>query len=173
MVATSDLKTLYSNFKKAFVKGDAETCVRTLPQLKLKLAEATALALADEAITASAEQLTIARDVLEHAVFLAVQMRDEAMFERNFSQAKTFYAATRYGWISMQHSPGPGPGPCCCFALAAGLLPCHDCDGLLCHRRAATSQPATDRRRPLIPSPIGAAPACRPRRRRTCWSGST
>ena len=36
-------------------------------------------------------------DVLEQAVFLSVRLQDEAAFERNYLQLKTYYTDTRRG----------------------------------------------------------------------------
>ena len=38
---------------------------------------------------------TFAGDILEHAVLLSVKLKDDAAFERNYLQLRTYYTDTR------------------------------------------------------------------------------
>lgn len=125
MVA-SDLAAAHKQFKQAFDKGDAATCTRLLSSLKLLLAKAGALGVNETTVTANNEDLAIARDVLEYAVFLGIKQEDETMFERNYAQLKTLYAVTRCGVVfasslgTIAASAGSHwvhrPGRCCSWA---------------------------------------------------------
>lgn len=106
MVA-SDLAAAHKQFKQAFDKGDAATCTRLLSSLKLLLAKAGALGVNESTVTANNEDLAIARDVLEHAVFLGIKQEDETIFERNYAQLKTLYAVTRYECCCYHHTITP------------------------------------------------------------------
>lgn len=85
----------FKQFKTAFDKNDLQTCVSLLSQLKLQLTQITALAVTSDEIKASKDELLLARDILEHGVFLSVKLEDEEVFERNFAQLKSYYGATR------------------------------------------------------------------------------
>lgn len=93
----AELQAAFKQFKGAFDKNDLATCSRLLTGLKLQLAQMSALGMHAEDIKASNQDLLLAREVLEHAVLLGVKLEDEAVFERNFAQLKSYYAATRRG----------------------------------------------------------------------------
>jgi len=82
-------------FKKAFSKGDLSGCTRMLSTLKLALTTLPALPPNNEQTPTAQQELMLARDVLEHAVFLSVKLKDETLFERNYAQLKTYYTDTR------------------------------------------------------------------------------
>lgn len=64
-------------------------------------------------------QCAAAGDILEQAVFLSVRLQDEAAFERNYLQLKTYYTDTkcaprgilRCQPLSMHAPEGNGPAP--------------------------------------------------------------
>lgn len=121
MVA-SDLAAAHKQFKQAFDKGDAATCTRLLSNLKLLLAKAGALGVNESTVTANNEDLAMARDVLEHAVFLGIKQEDETMFERNYAQLKTLYAVTRY-WVASINTLVGETTPCCAQNAAGPITP--------------------------------------------------
>lgn len=64
-----------------------------------------------------------AGDVLEQAVFLSVRLQDEAAFERNYLQLKTYYTDTRQG-CPQSSVPHPALEPLlpCSMGAAAPML---------------------------------------------------
>eukprot|EP00873_Tetraselmis_striata_P002417 jgi/Tetstr1/422681/TSEL_013479.t1 len=98
LAAMADLKAATKQcdqFKKAFSKGDLSGCTRMLSTLKLALTTLPALPPNNEQTPTAQQELMLARDVLEHAVFLSVKLKDETLFERNYAQLKTYYTDTR------------------------------------------------------------------------------
>ncbi|KAK9829073.1 hypothetical protein WJX72_003760 [[Myrmecia] bisecta] len=85
----------FEQFKAAINKGDLQSAKRLLSGLKLSLTKLPALPPFFEKTPSAQQELLLARDVLEHAVSLSVKLQDEAAFERNFLQLKTYYTDTR------------------------------------------------------------------------------
>lgn len=76
-------------------KRNYSACQDTLVELKLHLTNFPALPPRFEASPTASDEMLLARDILEQAVLLSVQMQDEASFERNFLQLNTYYTDTR------------------------------------------------------------------------------
>ncbi|KAK3258309.1 hypothetical protein CYMTET_32642 [Cymbomonas tetramitiformis] len=87
---------ILDSFKAAFNSGDVQKAKSLLSSLKVKLTEFTSLPPFFEDTPTAPKELMIAREVLEHAVLLSVKLEDQAMFERQFAQLKTFYTDTRH-----------------------------------------------------------------------------
>lgn len=85
----------FSRFKDQISKNNVDEASRLLSQLKLQLTEFSALPPLYERTPTAQQELLLARDILEHAVVLSVKLEDEAAFERNFLQLKTYYTDTR------------------------------------------------------------------------------
>ncbi|EIE22372.1 hypothetical protein COCSUDRAFT_37026 [Coccomyxa subellipsoidea C-169] len=79
----------------AVSRNDLSTATRILNTLKLKLTELPALPPLLQQTPTAQKELLVARDVLEQAVSLSVKLQDEAAFERNYLQLKTYYTDTR------------------------------------------------------------------------------
>jgi 26S proteasome regulatory subunit N12 len=88
-------KKLFTSFKQAYGKGDVAAAESILLQLKLKLIELPGLPPLFEDCPTRADALALARDVLEQAVLLSVHSSDDAGFERNFNQLRTYYTDAR------------------------------------------------------------------------------
>eukprot|EP00898_Chlorokybus_atmophyticus_P004503 jgi/Chlat1/5053/Chrsp33S05053 len=91
-----ELQKLFDSFKQAYAVGDLKRCSDLLVQLKIKLTEFSSLPPLYKESQSSIQELTVARDILEHAVLLSVRLRDEAAFERNFQQLKAYYTDTTH-----------------------------------------------------------------------------
>ncbi|KAI3976266.1 hypothetical protein MKX01_021808 [Papaver californicum] len=85
-------------FKAASVRNDLDTCNNLLSQLKVMLTGFRSLPSLLEETPNSVHELTIAKDIYEHAVVLSVKAEDEDAFERNFFQLKPYYTDTA-GWL--------------------------------------------------------------------------
>mmetsp|Transcript_12269 Transcript_12269/g.26462 ORF Transcript_12269/g.26462 Transcript_12269/m.26462 type:complete len:264 (+) Transcript_12269:65-856(+) len=85
----------FEKFKAAYSKNDLKTAESILAQLKLKLIQFPALPPLFEKSATAQQELLLAREVLEHAVLLAVKQASDDAMERRFLQLKTFYADTR------------------------------------------------------------------------------
>ncbi|KAL6349552.1 hypothetical protein AAG906_034209 [Vitis piasezkii] len=81
-------------FKAAFVRSDFDTCTKLLSQLKVLLTEFRSLPPLFEDSPNAVHELTIARDIYEHAVVLSVKTEDQDAFERDFFQLKPYYTDT-------------------------------------------------------------------------------
>lgn len=79
----------------AFGKGDLAACKQLLSRLKLELTKLPALPPVYEQSANAQQQLLLARQVLELAVYLSVKQGDEAAFERNYAQLRVYYADAR------------------------------------------------------------------------------
>lgn len=91
----ADVSQVFDRFKAAFTRNDLLTCSNLLSQLKVTLTGFPSLPpLYCESPTAIHE-LTLARDIFEHAVVLSVKAEDQDAFERDFSQLKPYYTDTR------------------------------------------------------------------------------
>ncbi|KAI3985866.1 hypothetical protein MKX01_026652 [Papaver californicum] len=69
-------------FKAASVRNDLDTCNNLLSQLKVRLTGFRSLPPLLEETPNSVHELTIARDIYEHAVVLSVKAEDQDAFER-------------------------------------------------------------------------------------------
>ncbi|CAH2080260.1 unnamed protein product, partial [Thlaspi arvense] len=85
----------FERFKAAFTRKDFDTCTNLLSQLKVLLTKFTSLAPLFENTPNAAHELTIARDIYEHAVVLSVKTEDQDSFERDFFQLKPYYVDAR------------------------------------------------------------------------------
>ncbi|GAB2296128.1 26S proteasome non-ATPase regulatory subunit 8 A [Dionaea muscipula] len=85
----------FERFKAAETRKTYDTCTRLLSQLKLLLTGFTSLPPLFEQTPNSLQELTIARDIYEHAVVLRVNMEDQIAFERDFFQLKPYYTDAR------------------------------------------------------------------------------
>ncbi|CAL8468664.1 g8204 [Coccomyxa elongata] len=95
MAVLNDTTKLLDQLKGAVSKNDLSTATRILSALKLKLTELPALPPLLQKTPTAQKELLLARDVLEQAVSLSVKLQDEAAFERNYLQLKTYYTDTR------------------------------------------------------------------------------
>lgn len=87
-----------AKLKAAYGAQDWQTAKTVLPVLKI--------ALADGSTGLSQEQtFLLTREVLELAVHLSVQMRDEAAFERNYLPLRAHYTDTRGVLPASQNEP--------------------------------------------------------------------
>ncbi|KAL0794073.1 hypothetical protein Bca101_065450 [Brassica carinata] len=82
-------------FKAAFVRKDYNTCSDLLSRLKVLLTKFTSLPPLFENTPNAAQELTLARDIYEHAVVLSVKTEDQDAFERDFFQLKPYYVDAR------------------------------------------------------------------------------
>lgn len=85
----------FERFKAAFVRNDFDTCTRLLSQLKVLLTEFRSLPPLFEPTPSAIQELTLARDIYEHAVVMSVKMEDQEAFERDFCQLKPYYTDAR------------------------------------------------------------------------------
>jgi len=92
-------------FKQAFSKGDLQGCTRLLSGLKIALTTLPALSPNLQSTSTAQQELLLARDVLEHAVFLSVKLEDEVMFERNYLQLGTYYNDMRERMPPSENEP--------------------------------------------------------------------
>ncbi|KAK2977112.1 hypothetical protein RJ640_017636 [Escallonia rubra] len=81
----------FERFKAALIRNDFETCDRLLSTLKVSLTEFRSLPPLFEETPNAIQELTIARDIYEHAVVLSVKSEDQDAFERDFFQLKPYY----------------------------------------------------------------------------------
>eukprot|EP00252_Welwitschia_mirabilis_P012339 TRINITY_DN2735_c0_g1_i1.p1 TRINITY_DN2735_c0_g1~~TRINITY_DN2735_c0_g1_i1.p1 ORF type:complete len:268 (-),score=55.98 TRINITY_DN2735_c0_g1_i1:242-1045(-) len=85
----------FERFKAAFARNDLLTCSSLLSQLKVILTEFPSLPPLYAESPTAVHELTLARDIFEHAVVLSVKMEDQDAFERDFLQLKPYYTDTR------------------------------------------------------------------------------
>ncbi|CAI5522293.1 unnamed protein product [Closterium sp. Naga37s-1] len=90
-----DVKALMEKLASAYNRDDISTCASLVSQLKLKLTLLPSLPPLYQQSPTAQEELLLARDVMEHAVLLSVKQKDEALFERNYLQLRTYYTDTR------------------------------------------------------------------------------
>ncbi len=76
-------------------KGDYEACQDTLVEIKLHLTNLPALPPRFEASATALEELALARECLEQAALISVQVQDEQAFERHFLQLNSYYVDTK------------------------------------------------------------------------------
>ncbi|PHU28111.1 26S proteasome non-ATPase regulatory subunit 8 -like protein A [Capsicum chinense] len=91
----TEVSQTFERFKAAFVREDFDTCTRLLCQLKVLLTAFTSLPPLFQETSNAIDELTIARDIYEHAVVLSVKMEDQDAFERDFFQLKPYYTDAR------------------------------------------------------------------------------
>ncbi|KAM3321542.1 26S proteasome non-ATPase regulatory subunit 8 A [Capsicum chacoense] len=91
----TEVSQTFDRFKAAFVREDFDTCTRLLSQLKVLLTAFTSLPPLFQETSNAIDELTIARDIYEHAVVLSVKMEDQDAFERDFFQLKPYYTDAR------------------------------------------------------------------------------
>lgn len=103
--ALAEAKALMARFKAAYDKDDIKACTAFLAQLKLKLTQLPALPPLYQPSPTAQEELMLAREVMEHAVFLSVRCKDERMFERNYQQLTTYHTDTRSTLPPSEHEP--------------------------------------------------------------------
>ncbi|XP_073003239.1 26S proteasome non-ATPase regulatory subunit 8 homolog A-like [Typha latifolia] len=89
-----EVTQLLERFKAAFVRNDFATCTNLLSQLKVLLTKYSSLPPSFQVTPNAVEELTIARDIYEHAVVLSVKTEDQEAFERDFFQLKPYYTDT-------------------------------------------------------------------------------
>lgn len=87
---------LFERFKAAFTRKDFDTCTELLSQLKVMLIEFKSLPPVFGETPNAVHELTIARDIYEHAVILSLKMEDQEAFERDFCQLKPYYTDARH-----------------------------------------------------------------------------
>ncbi|KAD7478615.1 hypothetical protein E3N88_01751 [Mikania micrantha] len=87
----TEVSQLFDRFKAALVRNDFDTCSRLLSQLKILLIEFKSLPPLFAETPNAIQELSLARDIYEHAVVLSVKMEDQDAFERDFFQLKPYY----------------------------------------------------------------------------------
>ncbi|CAL5360215.1 26S proteasome non-ATPase regulatory subunit 8 homolog A-like isoform X1 [Camellia sinensis] len=87
----TEVSQLFERFKADFIRNDFDTCSKLLSQLKVLLTEFRSLPPLFEETPNAVHELTIARDIYEHAVVLSVKIEDQDAFERDFFQLKPYY----------------------------------------------------------------------------------
>ncbi|CAH8382560.1 unnamed protein product [Eruca vesicaria subsp. sativa] len=91
----TEVSQQFERFKAAFVRKDYSTCSDLLSRLKVLLTKFTSLPPLFENTPNAAHELTLARDIYEHAVVLSVKTEDQDAFERDFFQLKPYYVDAR------------------------------------------------------------------------------
>lgn len=86
---------LFDEFKVFLDRGDFKSARQKLSGLKVQLTKLPALPPSFQQSSSAQKELPLARDILEHAVFLSVKLEDDAAFERNYLQLRTYYTDTR------------------------------------------------------------------------------
>ncbi|KAD4888199.1 hypothetical protein E3N88_20272 [Mikania micrantha] len=87
----TEVSQLFERLKAALIRNDFDTCSRLLSQLKILLIEFKSLPPLFAETPNAIQELTLARDIYEHAVVLSVKMEDQDAFERDFFQLKPYY----------------------------------------------------------------------------------
>lgn len=87
----TEVSQLFERFKAACVREDVDTCSNLLSKLKVMLTGFASLPPLFEATPNAVNELTLARDIYEHAVLLSVKIGDQDAFERDFFQLKPYY----------------------------------------------------------------------------------
>ncbi|XP_057966793.1 26S proteasome non-ATPase regulatory subunit 8 homolog A [Malania oleifera] len=87
----TEVSQVFERFKAALTRKDVDTCDRLLSQLKVSLTEFKSLPPLFQDSPNAIHELTIARDIYEHAVILSVKVEDQDAFERDFFQLKPYY----------------------------------------------------------------------------------
>ncbi|CAA3008685.1 26S proteasome non-ATPase regulatory subunit 8 homolog A-like [Olea europaea var. sylvestris] len=87
----TEVSQAFERFKAAFVRNDFDKCSELLSQLKVLLTKFKSLPPLFEETPNAIHELTLARDIYEHAVVLSVKIEDLDAFERDFFQLKPYY----------------------------------------------------------------------------------
>ncbi|XP_038724580.1 26S proteasome non-ATPase regulatory subunit 8 homolog A-like [Tripterygium wilfordii] len=87
----TEASQLFERFKSALVRNDFDTCANLLSQLKVLLTRFRSLPPLFEDTPNAIHELTLARDIYEHAVILSMKTEDQDAFERDFFQLKPYY----------------------------------------------------------------------------------
>ncbi|KAJ8768379.1 hypothetical protein K2173_021532 [Erythroxylum novogranatense] len=87
----TEVSQQFERFKAACTRGDIHSCTILLSQLKVLLTGFRSLPPLFEDSPNAIHELTIARDIYEHAVLLNVKIGDQDAFERDFFQLKPYY----------------------------------------------------------------------------------
>ncbi|KAL7189136.1 hypothetical protein ACSBR1_038911 [Camellia fascicularis] len=85
----TEVSQLFERFKAAFIRNDFDSCSKLLSQLKVLLTEFRSLPPLFEETPNAVHELTLARDIYEHAVVLSVKIEDQDAFERDFFPVET------------------------------------------------------------------------------------
>uniref|UniRef100_A0A803PP32 PCI domain-containing protein n=1 Tax=Cannabis sativa TaxID=3483 RepID=A0A803PP32_CANSA len=91
----TEVSQLFERFKAALSRKDFDSCTMFLSQLKVMLTEFRSLPPLFEETPNAVHELTLARDIYEHAVVLSVKTEDQDAFERDFFQLKPYYTDAR------------------------------------------------------------------------------
>ncbi|KAJ6825411.1 26S proteasome non-ATPase regulatory subunit 8-like protein A [Iris pallida] len=89
-----EVSQLFERFKAAFLRNDFDSCTNFLSQLKVLLTKFPSLPPSFQKTPNAVQELTLARDIYEHAVVLSVKTEDQEAFERDFFQLKPYYTDT-------------------------------------------------------------------------------
>ncbi|WOK93386.1 26S proteasome non-ATPase regulatory subunit [Canna indica] len=89
-----EVTQLFERFKAAIMRNDLDTCTNLLSQLKVRLTKFPSLPPSFQETPNAVQELTIARDIYEHAVVFSVKTEDQDAFERDFFQLKPYYTDT-------------------------------------------------------------------------------
>ncbi|XP_047329229.1 26S proteasome non-ATPase regulatory subunit 8 homolog A [Impatiens glandulifera] len=87
----TEVSQLFERFKAAFTRKDFDGCDNFLSKLKVLLTGFKSLPPLFQETPNAVQELTIARDIYEHAVVLTVKTGDLDAFERDFFQLKPYY----------------------------------------------------------------------------------
>ncbi|KAH9775042.1 26S proteasome non-ATPase regulatory subunit 8 [Citrus sinensis] len=87
----TEVSQQFDRFKAAMTRKDYNTCTQLLSQLKVLLTGFRSLPPLFEDTPNAICELTLARDIYEHAVLLSVKVEDQDAFERDFFQLKPYY----------------------------------------------------------------------------------
>ncbi|KAL8170707.1 hypothetical protein V2J09_022511 [Rumex salicifolius] len=91
----TEVTQLFDRFKATLVRNDFDSSTNLLSQLKVLLTGFRSLPPLLEETPNSVAELTLAREIYEHAVVLSLKMEDQDAFERDFFQLKPFYTDAR------------------------------------------------------------------------------
>ncbi|XP_042025397.1 26S proteasome non-ATPase regulatory subunit 8 homolog A-like [Salvia splendens] len=102
----TEVSQLFERFKAAILRKDFDTSTKLLSQLKIALTGFKSLPPLFEKTPNAVHEMTLARDIYEHAVVLSVKIEDQDAFERDFCQLKPYYTDTA---VSLPPSPQEYP----------------------------------------------------------------
>ncbi|KAG0495012.1 hypothetical protein HPP92_006006 [Vanilla planifolia] len=103
-----EVTQIFGRFKAALLRNDFGTCRNLLSQLKVLLTSFQSLPPTFQQTPNAVQELSVAREIYEHAVVLSVKTEDQDAFERDFFQLKPFYTDT-CGMIAKRSRPNTGP----------------------------------------------------------------
>ncbi|XP_044477397.1 26S proteasome non-ATPase regulatory subunit 8 homolog A-like [Mangifera indica] len=87
----TEVSQRFDRFKAAITRKDYDSCTELLSHLKVLLTSFRSLPPLFENTPNAIHELTLARDIYEHAVLLSVKIEDQDAFERDFFQLKPYY----------------------------------------------------------------------------------